>query len=114
MPLNYQLRQFFQNNCREQAYFGIEVDCTGLCLCRQISVIQILQHKGTHITKAVYYLCNVDVLVHDSDSKLQFKSTSKKKKKGKMCEARFASLAVLFQVPGKFIHSLHLLLICRA
>ena len=80
MPWNlYQLRQSFQINCREQAYFGIEVDCTGLCLCRQISVIQTLQHKGTYVTKSVYYLCYVDVLVHDSDSNLQFKCTSKKK-----------------------------------
>lgn len=42
-------------------------------------MIQTLQHKGTYVTKAVYYLCYVDILVHDSDSKLLFKFTSKEK-----------------------------------
>lgn len=43
-------------------------------------MIQVLPHKRTHVTKAVYYLSYVDVLVRDSVSKLQFKCTNKKKK----------------------------------
>lgn len=32
-------------------------------------MIQIFQHKDTHVTKAVFYLCYVDVLVQDNGSK---------------------------------------------
>lgn len=42
-------------------------------------MIQTLQHKGTHVTKAVCYMHYLEVIIYDSNSKMRFKFTSKKR-----------------------------------